>query len=274
MTVPELPEVETTLRGIAPSLIDNKIVKIKIIQPKLRWLITPALCKEITNKKISKLTRRGKYIIIHIDHGGYVLIHLGMSGSLRICSFNDIPKKHDHVIFNTSTAALHYHDPRRFGAILWTDNYLTHPLLSKMGPEPLNDAFNVDYTLQKLQPTSRTIKSVIMDNAFTPGVGNIYAAEALFLANIHPETCANQLPKQAIVCLVKHIKTILEKAIKIGGTTLRDFTDPKGNTGYFKQQLFVYGRQGKPCRLCQTILEAITISQRKSVYCPSCQTKY
>ena len=272
--MPELPEVETTLRGIEPLLVERTVSRIEIRQPKLRWPITPTLTKEMPGQVITHLSRRGKYIGIHTGKGT-LIIHLGMSGSVYCVPPEMPPLFHDHVdfCFNGDGPWLRYTDPRRFGAVLWVNNdWQAHELLSHLGPEPLLDAFNVDHLYQKAKGRKVTIKSFIMDSKVVVGIGNIYANEALFMAGISPTRMAVSVSKARYAILVECIKTVLAAAIKKGGTTLKDFVGGDGQAGYFKQELTVYGRAGKACTVCSTILKAIKQGQRSTVYCAKCQS--
>lgn len=270
--MPELPEVETTRCGITPHLRGQTIEQVIIRQRKLRWPIPHRLNKDLPGQKIQDVKRRGKYLLLYTSKGT-VIIHLGMSGSLRVVNKDLAPDKHDHVdfIFNHHQA-LRFHDPRRFGTILWTvrDPQL-HTLLKSLGPEPLNDTFNVDYLFNRSRNRKTTIKSFIMDSKIVVGVGNIYANEALFRAGIRPSVRAGKISKGRYEHLVTAIKDVLQEAIAQGGTTLRDFTNEKGKPGYFKQRLLVYGREGEACTVCQSTIKQVKQNQRASYYCPHCQ---
>lgn len=270
--MPELPEVETTMHGIMPYLINQKINLINIRQPQLRWKIPDFLSRKLTGKILRSLERRGKYLLFHVDKGTMIM-HLGMSGSLRIISHNGEPNKHDHVdIFFANQKILRYTDPRRFGAILWVDkDEPTHPLLANLGPEPLTTNFSEDYLYKKIQGKKIAIKSIIMNSKIVVGVGNIYATEALFLAKIHPLTPAKKLSTTACGVLVQSIKKILQEAIYQGGTTIKDFVNSEGKPGYFSNELKAYGREGMLCIACKTTLQMLRINGRATVYCPQCQ---
>lgn len=272
--MPELPEVETTLRGIKAHIENQIIDNVIIRQHQLRWRIPTFLPKKLCGKKINLIERRGKYLLFKTDDGS-LLLHLGMSGSLRIVTEPMPPKKHDHVdIKFTNQVILRFTDPRRFGAILWIKhNPHDHPLLNKLGPEPLTNAFSARYLWQRAQGRSTAIKSFIMDNKIVVGVGNIYATEALFSAGIHPAQPAKNLSQTHMMNLVKAIKQILRHAIKRGGTTLKDFVDSQGKPGYFTQQLKAYGRTGLPCVNCNSPLLIMRIGQRSTVYCNHCQSQ-
>ena len=305
--MPELPEVETTKTSLTP-LLGQKITDIKVFQPKLRWAMPDDL-DTLVDYVLDSVERRAKYLILNFlpampssvspisnaiqtDAAAtrQLLIHLGMSGSLQQLSYGTDKRKHDHLVIEFSDvdnikSQLHYYDPRRFGSVLWYKDYGTK-LLDHLGPEPLSEEFTADYLYQfiqrtslanqtqsskRLQPIARPIKSVIMEQQVVVGVGNIYATESLYLSGIHPATPAHQLTYDQIAVLVGHIKVILQKAIKLGGSTLRDFTVADGQTGYFQQTLNVYGRQGETCLQCQTVLENIKLNGRASVYCSHCQ---
>ncbi len=270
--MPELPEVETTRKGIEPFLLNKKIFDIKVHTPKLRWPIPIALLDNICNREISAVIRRGKYILIYCSRG-YVLIHLGMSGSLRISNIHNDRRKHDHVEFILSKdRVLRFNDPRRFGCILWqSDESTKHPLLSRLGPEPLEDQFNFSHLKNNLKGKKCAIKNAIMDSHVVVGVGNIYASESLFRSCIRPGRAANRLSNKEIQMLCKNTKSVLTEAIKKGGTTLKDFINAEGKPGYFAQQLDVYGRNGELCRVCGDIVKSKIIGQRTSFYCPTCQ---
>lgn len=272
--MPELPEVETTLCGIKPHITQQTITKIVVRHHGLRWPIISNINHIVKNQVITQVQRRGKYLLLKTDLGTMIL-HLGMSGSLRILTHFIPAGKHDHLdIAFANKKILRLNDPRRFGAFLWTtEDPCKHPLLAHLGPEPLTKNFSGNYLWQRAQGRKVAIKSFIMNNKIVVGVGNIYATEALFYAGIHPETSANKIHLEHYNILAKCIKTLLRKAIKQGGTTLKNFVDSKGNPGYFNLYLKAYGREGKPCITCQTILEEIRLGQRSSVYCPLCQIK-
>jgi len=270
--MPELPEVETTRRGIEPHIIGQQVKSLIVRQPSLRWPIPKDLSAHIVNKKLLDITRRGKYLLFRFSTG-HLIIHLGMSGSLRIVSADDLLKKHDHVdIIFSKHVCLRFHDPRRFGAVLWSsENIAEHKLLKNLGPEPLLDEFNAAYLFIKSRKRSLDIKAFIMDSHIVVGVGNIYANEALFAAGIRPTKSAGKVTRKKYDLLVEEIKTVLERSILQGGTTLRDFVGSDGKPGYFVQQLNVYGRAGLDCKNCKNPLKLIRQSQRATVYCPQCQ---
>lgn len=270
--MPELPEVETTCRGIRPHLLGKTFQQIIVRNAKLRWPIPQDIHQQLHNEKIISVERRAKYLLLKTKMHT-LIIHLGMSGSLYITDPNTPPEKHDHVdfLFNKKIC-LRYTDPRRFGAILITDQDLTkHPLFIKLGVEPLTSDFNADYLYQHAKSRGIAIKNFIMNSHIVTGIGNIYASEALFLAGIHPTRATNRIAKSRYTKLTSAIKTVLEKAILAGGTTLRDFVNGEKKPGYFSQQLQVYGREGETCGHCKTIIKKIVQGQRSSFYCPRCQ---
>lgn len=270
--MPELPEVETTKRGIKPHLQDLHILNVEIRQAQLRWPITPELADQVAGQKVHSLSRRGKYIGIHTEKGT-VIIHLGMSGSLYLVPADTPPLFHDHVDFKLESGQwLRYTDPRRFGAILWTsDNWLEHSLIRNLGPEPLSSEFTASYLASKAKGKVQAIKTFIMDSKQVVGVGNIYANEALFMAGIKPNRRAGLVSAKRLAVLVDCIKLVLSQAIEQGGTTLKDFVGGDGKPGYFKQSLNVYGRADEPCVNCQSSLLEIRLGQRSTVYCKQCQ---
>jgi len=270
--MPELPEVETTCRGIEPLLTGKTVTAVIVRQPKLRWPIPADLASRLVGKQIRDVQRRGKYILIHLLDGGTLIIHLGMSGSLRVLANSEVALAHDHVDIQFGQQCLRLRDPRRFGAVLYAEgDGLSHELLSSLGPEPLSDAFDVDYLYQASRMRQVAIKNFIMNSHIVVGVGNIYASESLFLAGIRPTTKAGRISRDRYVRLVAAIKDVLHKAILQGGTTLRDFANADGLPGYFKQKLNVYDRQGEACNLCDAPIQQKTIGQRSSYYCPHCQ---
>ncbi len=268
--MPELPEVETLRRGLSPRLEGQCVKAVIIRESRLRWPVSSELITLLTGQTIQQIHRRGKYLLFKCTQG-YLLIHLGMSGSLRIVSPDTPLKKHDHVdLIFTNSLCLRYHDPRRFGLILWTTD-LQHPLLDKLGIEPLDDAFDGNYLQQAAQGRHCKIKPFIMNHLIVVGVGNIYANEALFSAKIHPARSVATLSLSEYQRLATSIQTILAEAIQQGGTTLRDFSDSEGHPGYFRQSLQVYGREGQVCYHCGTLIEQQRLGQRTSYYCPTCQ---
>ncbi len=270
--MPELPEVETTRRGIEPHLKNQTIESATIRNPRLRWPIPETLAKDLPGQKIFGVKRRAKYLLIETG-AGTLILHLGMSGSLRISPTGTAYRKHDHFALTLSNnKALRLHDPRRFGAVLWTNGDINqHPLLASLGPEPLEKTFNADYLYRSNQTRKVSIKQQIMNSRIVVGVGNIYASEALFLASIHPKRAAKQISRVRIERLVSAIKTVLSDSIQQGGTTLRDFTRENGAPGYFSQHLNVYGKAGTLCPRCHKVIKQIVLGQRSTYYCPNCQ---
>lgn len=268
--MPELPEVETSRLGILPHLKHQTIQEIIIRQPKLRWPIDLDI-RLAHGQKIIDVKRRAKYLLLQLE-SGWIVIHLGMSGSLRILLADKPAEKHDHVdLVLQNGVTLRYTDPRRFGAWLWTPFLEWLPQLSKLGPEPLSDEFDEHYLYRMTQSRKVPIKTLIMDNHVVVGVGNIYASESLFMAKILPMRLANTLTKKEVRALVNAIKTVLDASIKQGGTTLKDFLQSDGKPGYFVQQLKVYGRSNEACFDCGSVIESKVIAQRNTFYCPHCQ---
>jgi formamidopyrimidine-DNA glycosylase len=270
--MPELPEVETVVRGLQPQLTQKTIHNVIVRCDKLRWPIPSNLKQLLKQQRVKDISRRGKYLLLHLD-AGTLIIHLGMSGRLCLLTKPQPIKAHDHVdIVFSDQLILRYTDPRRFGAMVWTNQAPhQHFLLEKLGPEPLESLFTAGYLYQKTRVRRAAIKIIIMNHHVVVGVGNIYATEALFLAGIHPATPANQLALEHYQLLVKIIKQVLRKAITQGGTTLKDFVNSAGERGYFSQQLNVYGQEGLRCVKCSSIIQSILLGQRSSAFCPSCQ---
>ena len=269
--MPELPEVETTRKGLEPLITDRKIISAHIYKKKLRWEIPVHLKKTLKDQSIKKISRRAKYLLIHFDSGQLVL-HLGMSGSISVVQSIEPLKKHDHFELKLDNSkSLRFHDPRRFGSILWQKPYETLSLLRNLGPEPLSYEFNNDSLFSSSIGKSRNIKSFIMDSNVVVGVGNIYASESLFLAGISPKREAGKTSKKRYNILTNCIKDVLMDAINNGGTTLNDFSNVDGNPGYFSQVLNVYGRDNMPCVRCHGTIKRIVQNQRATFYCPKCQ---
>jgi formamidopyrimidine-DNA glycosylase len=270
--MPELPEVETTLRGIAPHLTLRRVDEVIIRTPKLRWPIPGTLGKLLRGQVVRSLKRRAKYLLIAFDHGTLIL-HLGMSGSLRILPLGTPAEKHDHFdLVLDDGQFLRLRDPRRFGAVLWHEGDVAqHPLLAALGPEPLEQEFDGEYLHRATRSRSAAIKLTIMDSHLVVGVGNIYANEALFRASIRPQMSASKLSLPRCRRLVQSIRDVLLEAIRQGGSTLRDFLHSDGSSGYFQQHYFVYARMGEPCRICGTAIKQIRQGQRSTFYCPACQ---
>lgn len=270
--MPELPEVETCRRGIAPHIVGKRIQSVTVRDHRLRWPVTGDLAQTLSRQRLEDVQRRGKYLLLRTQ-GGTLIVHLGMSGRLRIVSPQQAPVKHDHVdICFEDDTILRFNDARRFGAVLWTaDSAEQHMLLAALGPEPLSDDFNGRYLALKAKNRQTPIKSLIMDSHVVVGAGNIYANEALFMAGINPLRLAGSLSADDCHHLANAIKTVLQRAIEQGGTTLRDFTDPAGNPGYFQQTLAVYGRADQPCTQCGEPIQLYKISQRATYSCSRCQ---
>jgi len=270
--MPELPEVETTLRGIKPHVQDRTVIKVTVRHHQLRWPIPRDLNQCLLGARVEDITRRAKYLLFHTT-SGTLLIHLGMSGHLHLLTGYIRPKKHDHVDIELDNhQIIRFTDPRRFGAILWTiESPEHHSILKNLGVEPLDRNFSAHYLWESAQHRKVPIKSLIMDNKVVVGIGNIYAAESLFLARINPNQPAYAVSKEQCVDLVRVIKRVLRKAIQQGGTSLKDFLNSEGKPGYFSQYLQVYGRQRLPCYSCGTCLSSVKIGQRSTVYCPNCQ---
>jgi len=269
--MPELPEVETTRRGIKPYIDQQTVSEVIVRQPKLRWPVPPEI-HDMEGQLVESVTRRGKYILLETAKGT-ALIHLGMSGSLRIVDAGTEAEKHDHVdIVLKTNKVVRLRDPRRFGAFLWTiKNPLKHKLIRSLGPEPLTDDFNADYLYEVSRGRSMSIKQFIMNGHVVVGVGNIYACESLFKSGISPKWAAGKVSKARYTKLVAEIKIVLENAIEQGGTTLQDFLQVEGSPGYFKQELNVYGRAGDVCFNCHSLIKQITQGQRSTFYCSKCQ---
>jgi len=270
--MPELPEVETTRRGIEPHLVGRLVSEVSVRQRHLRWPIPEGLELLLPGKQVLSVQRRAKYLLIGFKHGT-LIAHLGMSGSLRLVEPGTAWQKHDHVdIRLESGLSLRLHDPRRFGALLWTaDAPERHPLLAHLGPEPLEEGFDGQALYEAVHHRRQAIKSAIMDHHVVVGVGNIYANEALFLAGIDPRRPCNRISRRRLMDLAARIREVLANAVAQGGTTLRDFVNPKGHPGYFQQTLNVYGRAGEPCRVCGRPIAHTVIGQRSTFYCPICQ---
>ena len=267
--MPELPEVETTRRGIKPWVYQQKIVGLIIRQGSLRWPVTEGLPELVRGQIVVGVMRRAKYLILQLERGS-MLVHLGMSGSLRVARADTPWRKHDHIELQLGNGAtLRYHDPRRFGAWLWSLD--EHDQLTHLGPEPLSSEFDGERLWQMGKGRKVAVKPFIMDNKTVVGVGNIYASEALFRSGIRPDRAAGRISKKRYFVLGEHIKEVLAAAIEQGGTTLRDFVNSSGEPGYFQQTLAVYGRGGENCISCSGVLKDIRLGQRSSVFCSTCQ---
>ena len=270
--MPELPEVETTRRGILPFVEGFKVTGLTVRNRSLRQPVPTTLKRTLLGKQVVALKRRAKYLLFEFEHG-HLLVHLGMSGSLFLVPPDQIPRKHDHIDLQLSSGkVLRYHDPRRFGLWLWTAKPpQEHALLQHLGPEPLGPDFDGEMLFQKARKRKVAVKSFLMDGKTVVGIGNIYAAEALFAAKIRPTRAAGRVTRAEYQRLADHSRRILTESIAQGGTTLQDFVGGDGNPGYFAQVLAVYGREGEPCRACKGTLKGKVIGQRASCYCPKCQ---
>lgn len=271
--MPELPEVETTRRGMLP-LVGKQVQSVVIRHPTLRWPIPQHLTHTLPTLTLQNLTRRAKYILCEFGNPvtqGFLLLHLGMSGRMQVLDRNYPPEKHDHFdVAFTDGSVLRLRDPRRFGAVLWLESK-SHALLDNLGPEPLDDTFNAKYLHKALCNKTLAIKNAIMDSHVVVGVGNIYASESLFRASIHPQTTAKKLTLKQCEQLVAEIKHTLQDALNAGGSSLRDFFGADGNPGYFQQEYFVYGRTGEPCKVCGKPIKNIRLGQRSTFFCANCQ---
>ncbi len=269
--MPELPEVETTRRGITPHICHQKISKVILRDTRLRWPISPEVA-QIAQRRVESISRRGKYLLMQLDRGNLIW-HLGMSGSMRVVTSGTASASHEHVELQFGNGqALKFRDPRRFGALLYCEqDPLQHRLLSSLGPEPLGDDFNADYLYHQCRKRSAAIKTLLMNSHIVVGVGNIYASEALYLAGIRPTRVAGRISRQRIARLVDAVRDTLAAAIEQGGTTLQDFTQVDGKPGYFKQELRVYGNKGN-CSRCGKAIKQLVQGQRSTFYCPGCQT--
>lgn len=271
--MPELPEVETTLRGIAPHATGRRVASVTVYDPRLRWPVPADLDTHLRGRTIDGIDRRSKYLLLRFG-ADRLLVHLGMTGSLRVYR-REIPerRKHDHVdlVLDDGTL-LRYHDPRRFGAMLWLPEAPgEHPLLASLGPEPFDAAFDAAYLWQALRRRTAAIKLALMDNGVVVGVGNIYANEALFRAGIRPTTPAGKVSRPRLARIVTEVRAVLTEAIAKGGSTLRDYVDASGEPGYFQLAYFVYGREGEPCRRCRSTIRMRRLGGRASFHCPICQ---
>ncbi len=269
--MPELPEVETTRRGIAPYVEGRVIERVLLRRGDLRWPIPRAIRTTLPGQRVDAVERRAKYLLLH-THAGSALVHLGMSGSLRVLGADTPPRTHDHYdLVLDSGLALRFNDPRRFGCLLWQKPGEVHELLRALGPEPLSQDFDGDWLWTHSRGRSAAVKTFLMDQSIVVGVGNIYASEALFAAGIHPKRAAGSVSRARYAKLAEEVRRILLHAITRGGTTLRDFLAPDGAPGYFEQELFVYGRAGEPCKVCGTPIRSAVIGQRATYWCPRCQ---
>lgn len=271
--MPELPEVETTLRGIAPHMTGRAITAVTARQRMLRYPLPDGFEQLLVGKRLQTVRRRGKYLLFHLE-AGTLIVHLGMSGSLRILAAEVAPGSHDHVDIAFGDELLRYRDPRRFGLMLWVEgDPAAHPLLAKLGIEPLEPAFDGHWLFRATRGRATAIKLFVMDSHRIVGVGNIYASESLFRAGIHPATPAGHLGPRRCARLAAAIRETLSDAITAGGSTLRDFVGGDGRPGYFQQHYFVYGRNGEPCRVCGTPVKKTIMGNRATFHCPRCQTR-
>jgi len=270
--VPELPEVETTRRGIEPHVLGRRVVALAVHEPRLRWRVDAAMPAAVAGQRVSGVRRRAKYLLIDLERGS-LLLHLGMSGSLRVMP-GDTPRlTHDHVdLLLDSGQTLRFNDPRRFGSLHWlTEDPARHPLLRDLAPEPLGDDFDAAYLHRVSRGRRVAIKQLVMNSQLVVGVGNIYASEALFRAGVRPGRAARSLTRDECARLVKAIRAVLAMAIRFGGTTLRDYVGADGRPGYLRRKLHVYERGGEACRRCGTPIRQLVQGQRSTYYCPSCQ---
>ncbi|HEY1899085.1 MAG TPA: bifunctional DNA-formamidopyrimidine glycosylase/DNA-(apurinic or apyrimidinic site) lyase [Steroidobacteraceae bacterium] len=270
--MPELPEVETTRRGLEPHLTGQTILRLTVREHRLRWPVDARLPQTLAGQRVESVDRRAKYLLLRLTHGT-VLWHLGMSGSLRLVPSNLPAAAHDHIdLALTSGHTVRFNDPRRFGSLHYvTGDPQTHPLLAKLAPEPFDAAFDAQYLWSVARRRKVSIKQLIMNGQLVTGVGNIYASEALFQCGVRPRRTSHSLTRVEAERLVAAIRKVLRQAIRVGGTTLRDYVNPDGNPGYFRQQLFVYERADEPCRNCKTLVRVFTQGQRSTYYCPTCQ---
>jgi formamidopyrimidine-DNA glycosylase len=270
--MPELPEVETTRRGIAAAVAGQQVAGVIVRNPRLRWRLPDEFAEQLLGQSIHAVRRRAKYLLIDLERG-CLLVHLGMSGSLRVLPSTTVALKHDHVdLVLSSGLALRFNDPRRFGSMHYTaEPPEQHPLLRNLAPEPLDAEFNTAYLVAKARRRKVAMKQFVMNGQLVVGVGNIYASEALFRAGIRPTRAARRVKEAEFAKLVKAIKTVLKAAIRSGGTTLRDYVNADGTPGYFRQKLFVYERAGEPCRKCRTPIKHSAQGQRSTYFCPTCQ---
>jgi formamidopyrimidine-DNA glycosylase len=270
--VPELPEVETTRRGVAQILVGRTISGVKVRNPRLRQPVMPDLANTLSGLVLQAVERRSKYLLFRFNTGT-LIVHLGMSGSLRIVPPDTTLRKHDHVeIFFDALHSLRFHDPRRFGLMVWTENPpVEHPLIQHLGPEPWDSSFSTDYLFERARGRKVAVKSFIMDGRIVVGVGNIYASESLHRARVHPNRAAGRISRDRYATIIDAVQQVLGEALDVGGTTLRDFLKSDGEPGYFALQLKVYGRAGEPCSCGKALIRQQVIGQRSSFYCPKCQ---
>lgn len=271
--MPELPEVETVRRGLAPHLLGQHLHGARVRDARLRWPVPDDLDARVAGRRVEGLTRRGKYLIVSLDRG-HLILHLGMSGSLRLVPADSPPGRHDHIdLVLADGRLLRYRDPRRFGAVLWSEAPERHPLIAHLGVEPLGPDFHADWLYRRSRDLRAPVKSWLMDAHVVVGIGNIYANESLFHAGIHPLLPAGRLTRPRCRRLAEAVRTTLERAIAAGGSSLRDFVDSHGEPGYFQQTYFVYGRADQPCRQCGAPIRSTRLGNRATSFCPVCQKK-
>lgn len=270
--MPELPEVETTRRGVRGALLGRTITAFDLREPRLRWRVEPGLAGELAGQRVLDVRRRAKYLLFDLDRGS-LIAHLGMSGSLRVMTAGSPRQLHDHYdLVLDSGQCLRFNDPRRFGSLLWCTGPLDeHPLLSKLGPEPLENAFTAEYLARRARGRKAAVKLFLMDQHVVVGVGNIYASEVLFRAGVRPRRAAGRIKAVEWQRIVASVREVLDEAIVQGGTTLRDYVNTDGMPGYFARRLFVYERAGEPCRRCATPIRHLVQGQRSTYFCPECQ---
>jgi formamidopyrimidine-DNA glycosylase len=270
--MPELPEVETTRRGIAPHIERQEVTGVRVYDRRLRWPVPPDLARRLVGHVVVRVERRSKYLLFRLGHGT-LIVHFGMTGSMRLHRAPPPLRRHDHIDLEFGNGVvLRYHDPRRFGAMLWSsDDGASHPLLAALGPEPLTGAFDIDHLFAATRTRTAAIKLALMDSHVVVGVGNIYANEALFRAGILPTRAARRISRHRLVRLIDAVRHTLTDAITKGGSTLRDYVDSEGRPGFFQQGYFVYGRAGEPCRICGGRIRSVRLGGRATYYCPRCQ---
>lgn len=272
--MPELPEVETVRRGVEPHVLGRRIVRAVVREARLRWPVPPEFAAFVENRRITATARRGKYLLLSLDEAGdRLIVHLGMSGRLFVLGQGEPLRKHDHLDLELDGGVvLRYHDPRRFGAVLpWPAAQATHPLMETMGPEPFSADFHGEYLFERSRGKTAAVKTFLMDGGVVVGAGNIYAAESLFRAGIRPNRPAGKVTRVEYARLAERVREVLAEAVVQGGTTLRDFAGANGESGYFQQELYVYGRAGEPCRVCGGTIRLLRLGNRQSCYCPRCQ---
>jgi formamidopyrimidine-DNA glycosylase len=270
--MPELPEVETTRRGVDKHVVGRHIVALALHEPRLRWKVDDTITSTVAGQRILRTGRRAKYLLLELE-SGTLLVHLGMSGSLRVLPAETPRTLHDHFDLRLDSGmTLRFNDPRRFGSLHYTSaDPNEHPLLVRLAPEPFDAAFNAEYLWRITRRRRVAIKQLLMNSTLVVGVGNIYASEALFRARVKPRRQARTLTRKEVAKLVRAVRDVLNLAIRVGGTTLRDYVGADGNPGYFRQKLYVYERKARPCRVCATPIRQITQGHRSTYYCPSCQ---